>query len=361
MKWTSREHFRRCARLILGYHKRGVVDLIHAIKQRYKESVLQEAAARYGVTADGVKAVGGWESFVYQYNRDGRDYILKITHTIRRSESYLMGELEWLNFLADGGIAVSRAVPSVGGHLVERIADGAEHAWLAMAYEKAPGHRVTAEDWNEALFVDWGRLVGRIHRLTQSYRLSNPAYKRQEWYEEEQLNARKYLPPHEAAVIARADQLMAQLAQLPTPPDAYGLLHTDLHHGNFFVDQGRITAFDFDDCGYNWFANDIGVLLICALDYPPRKAEEPAAFATLFLKHFLRGYDQENRLDPYWLEQIRNFMLLRDLLWFISLYQAGEAADERSRLAERRQRILEGRLAVEPDWGQFVHGTGGTK
>jgi Ser/Thr protein kinase RdoA (MazF antagonist) len=76
---------------------------------------------------------------------------------------------------------------------------------------------------------------------------------------------------------------MAHLRSLPTPVDGYGLLHTDLHHGNFFVDEGRITAFDFDDIGYNWFASDIAVLLLRAISFPPKPCADVVAFGHSFL------------------------------------------------------------------------------
>lgn len=332
--------------------------MIKAIQAKYSDAVLHAAAARYGIAAGQAKRIGAFESFVYEYTRDGQGYILKINHTIRRSEEYLMGEIEWVNFLADRGVPVARAVPSKYGRLVERIPAEAGGAWLVTAYEKAPGHRVAASEWNGDLFAAWGRLTGTMHRLTRSFKPSNPAYKRQEWYEEEQLKARKYLPAGEAAVIARADELFSYLRGLPTPENAYGLLHTDLHHGNFFVEKGQITAFDFDDSHYNWFAGDIAVSLIGALWFPPKPYEDEVAHACDFLRSFLRGYYEENRLDPTWLRHIPDFMMLRDLLQFIIVYQSLDVAtfneDQRARLDEHRRRILERRPPVDLDWMQFA-------
>ncbi|HLO04609.1 MAG TPA: phosphotransferase [Symbiobacteriaceae bacterium] len=332
--------------------------MIKEIQAQFRDAILQEAATRYGITAEQLKNLGGFESFVYEFKRHDQHYILKLTHTLRRAEAYIMGEIEWLNFLADGGVSVARAIPSAGGRLVERIEAGDEGAWLAIAYDRAPGQRVTAAEWNGELFAEWGRVVGQMHRLTQSYRLSNPAYKRQEWFEEDQLNARKYLPASEAAVIARAEELLGSIRGLPTPPDAYGMLHTDLSHGNFFVHEGRITAFDFDDCGYNWFASDIAVSLFSALVFPPAPIEDPTAFAQAYLTAFFHGYRQENKLDPTWLPRLHDFLLLRDLLLFIVVHQSWDLStwndEQLVRLAEHRNRILEGRALVDLDWMQFA-------
>ena len=52
-------------------------------------------------------------SYVYECKRDGKSYILKITHTIHRRPNHILGELEFINFLADGGVTVPprRAIP----------------------------------------------------------------------------------------------------------------------------------------------------------------------------------------------------------------------------------------------------------
>jgi Ser/Thr protein kinase RdoA (MazF antagonist) len=332
--------------------------LIKEIRAQFTDTILHEAAVRFGVTGDLLKSLGGFESFVYEYARGDQSYILKIGHTIRRSEHYIMGELEWLNFLADRGVSVARAIPSENGRLIERVPAADGHAWLVMAYAKAPGHLVTAEDWNGQFYETLGRLTGQMHRLTKEYRLSNPAFKRQEWYEEDQLNARKYLPAHEAAVIARADELMAELRTLPAPPDAFGMMHTDLHHGNVFVHEGQITAFDFDDCHWSYFVNDAAVTRTGALWFPPAPHADRKAFAQEFLTHYFRGYCQENRLDPKWLPHIRDFLLLRDLLLFITIYQsfdvAGFSEKQVAELNEHRRRVLQGEPIVDLDWMQFA-------
>lgn len=198
-----------------------------------------------------------------------------------------------------------------------------------------------------------------MHRLTQSYQLSNPAFKRQEWHEEDQLKARKYLPASEAAVIERADELLAKIHGLPKPKDAFGMLHTDPHHRNFFVDdKGRITLFDFDDCHYNWFVNDFAILLMGAIWGPPKEIAEPVSYATHLMTHFFRGYAKENRLDPSWLQYVPDFMMLRDLLNFVIVYQALDVANFKphqvAMLDEHRRRVLEREPLVALDWMQFA-------
>ena len=76
-------------------------------------------------------------------------------------------------------------------------------------------------DWNGTLFYELGKYTGNMHRLTKSYCLSDPAYKRQEWDEEEQLKLRKYVPADQHLVFERADALMEKLRRLPKNPENY--------------------------------------------------------------------------------------------------------------------------------------------
>ena len=132
-------------------------------------------------------------SYVYDCHRDGAPYILKITHTIHRQPHNILGELEFINFLADGGVTVPRAIPSINGNLVETIppnnprhsrASGnppsthhsraacprprsgsgnplaEDENFIAVTYEKAPGALVDWRTWTPQHV----RAMGRNHR-----------------------------------------------------------------------------------------------------------------------------------------------------------------------------------------------------
>ena len=103
---------------------------------------------------------------------------------------------------------------------------------------------------------------------------------------------------------------LAYLRQLPTPTDAFGLVHQDAHTANLFVDEaGHITLFDFDDCVYGHFIYDIAMVVFYAITNHPN----PAEFCAKFWPLFWQGYSEENQLDPIWLKEILPFMKLREL------------------------------------------------
>jgi len=280
------------------------------IKERFSENTLQETMGRYAITQDQIRLLDGFESFIYEFERGNGAYILRIGHSLRRSVSLIQGEVDWINYLSDGGASVARAILSENGRLVERINDGQGDYFLATAFIKARGQPPRKKDWNAELFERYGRLIGRMHALSKDYQPSDPAWRRPHWDDPEMIDIQGWLPDSESGILEKYCQLKEHLDTLPRDRETYGLIHQDAHASNFFVDQqGNITLFDFDDCTYSWYANDVAIVLFYAAMGTP----DEAAFTREFMTHFLRGYCQENRLDPVWLTQIPHFLKLREI------------------------------------------------
>ncbi|MFQ5420874.1 MAG: phosphotransferase enzyme family protein, partial [Anaerolineae bacterium] len=242
--------------------------------------------------------------------RDGRPLILRLAHSKRRTANLIRGEVDWINTLAAGGAGVARAVMSANGELVEAIDDGLGGQFLATAFVKAPGGMAfQLEKWDERLFAQYGRLLGRIHHLTQSYQPANPAWRRPSW-DDPIMRIDNWLPADQPIIRQRAESLIGYLQALPQEPDGFGLIHQDAHAGNFFVDEDyHITLFDFDDCAYGHFIYDLAMVIFYAITNRPDAAE----FGPHFFHHFMSGYRQENQLDPKWFAEIPHFLKLREI------------------------------------------------
>jgi amicoumacin kinase len=294
-----------------GKTQAGKLRMETEIRNRYSDQILAVARQRYGIAPQQVRLLDGFESFMYAFEKDGRCYILRLGHSRRRSPDLIRGEVDWINYLADGGAGVARAVLSAQGNLVELIDDGRGGHFLATAFVKAPGGPAWENGrWTPELFVEYGRLLGRMHRLTKSYQVPNPAWRRPQWDDPRMMETDRLLPPSEQAIIAKYHALMAELRALPQERDGFGLVHQDAHAGNFFVDEaGQITLFDFDDCVYGHFVYDLAM----ALFYAVTNRADAAEFGPHFWAHLWRGYQQENRLDPAWLALIPRFLKLREI------------------------------------------------
>jgi Ser/Thr protein kinase RdoA (MazF antagonist) len=288
------------------------------IRERFNDKILAEARQRYDLAPEALTDLGGFESFIYAFDRDNGRYILRMGHSRRRSADMIRGEVDWLNYLAAGGAGVARAVESANRELVEMLPDGHGDYFVATAFVRAPGNHVTREQWQEEFWVEYGRFLGKIHALTKNYEPSQPQWRRPDW-DDPIFQVMGWLPESEWKVRQKYDELMAYLATLPQDRESYGLVHQDAHRGNFFVDEaGKITLFDFDDCIYSWYAYDVAIVIFYAITNEP----EPDELAKRFFKHFRRGYEQENRLDTRWYREIPHFLKQREIDLYGVIYRS---------------------------------------
>ena len=112
--------------------------------------------------------------------------------------------------------------------------------------------------------------------------------------------------------------LCAYVRTLPTDSQCYGLVHFDAHGGNILVDDaGRLTLFDFDECTYSWYANDIAIALFAMV----MDAPDVPLFKQQFMSHFLRGYRMAYSLDPHWLREIPVFLKMVEIFMYAVIHR----------------------------------------
>lgn len=286
----------------------------------YTDDILQEAVRRFGSQTVSVVTLDGFENFIYEIQVAGQPRILRIAHSLHRTPEMVAGEIDWLNFLADRGVSVPRALPSTGGALVEVLPAADGSVFSAVTFEKAPGSRPRREDWQNGLPKTLGELLGRMHALAKTYQVPDARIRRPDLFDDLEGFAARYLPAGEEAIIRKYDELLAYLHTLPATPGVYGLIHQDAHGGNFFVQDGRITLFDFDDCLYGWYAYDIAMALFYVL--PLHCTEKDREFGRQFMLEFLSGYRLENDIDVEWLARIPHFLKLREIDLYVAIHRS---------------------------------------
>lgn len=282
---------------------------------RFNDSILHEAMHRHGIAPHQIKPLDAFESFIYEFEREGKAYILRIGHSFRKSEALIHGEVDWINHLARGGVSVAQAIPSENGRLVEVIDDARGGQFFVTAFVKAQGQQPWRAGWTPTRYENYGRLLGQMHALALDYQPAVPAWRRPEWDEASLQFIEGYLPASEVKAHERYRSVLRQIHALPKDRTSYGLIHQDAHQNNFFMDaDGKLTLFDFDDCAYSWFINDIAIVLFyISMDAEELGFPDSASFTHEFLTHFLRGYRQACALSPAWLKEIPVFLTLREL------------------------------------------------
>ncbi|MBN2500738.1 MAG: phosphotransferase [Anaerolineales bacterium] len=283
------------------------------IKDRFNTAILAEVMQRYAIAPDKITALDGFESFIYEFERAGADYILRITHTERRNENLIHGEVDWINYLAAGGAGVSQAILSENGQLVEKVPAGHGEHFLATAFTKAPGKPPWEIGWTPEIYVNYGRLLGHIHALSKQYTPGDPAWQRMQWDDPVMLDIEANLPATESKALGEFHKIITHIKTLPKDPAGFGLIHFDAHPGNMFATaDGQLTLFDFDDCCYGWYIYDIAMVLFYNVMDAWEDGNE-AEFTRNFMTHFLNGYTQETELAPKWLKKLPWFLKLREV------------------------------------------------
>lgn len=284
------------------------------IKNRFNDNIFDEIIKRFGVQKNQIKSLDSFESYIYEFTSNSKDFILRISHSIRRNENLIHAEVDWINYLADRGVGVSKAITSTNGKLVEAVDDLKGGQFLASAFIKAEGKSPWGL-WTPEQYESYGEIIGKMHFHTKQYQPTQPGRKRPEWDDLIFDFVNSYLGEHEWLVKEKYKQVLNQVNQIPKNQQTYGLIHQDAHGGNLFIDdEGQITLFDFDDCCYSWFINDIAIVLF----YIVMDAKNRNEFTKEFLRHFFKGYLKHCSLDPEILKEIPNFLKLRE----IELYAA---------------------------------------
>jgi Ser/Thr protein kinase RdoA (MazF antagonist) len=283
---------------------------------------LDSAASMYGIPSTTLTLYPdylGCQNLVYDYTLHNQPMILRVSYRKDRPLTQVQAEVDFINYLADHGVRVSKAVPSVNGNLVEPLqVEGLQYNLVS--FVKARGMRVPDNHYRyrEGGTIDeycqnWGQILGQMHRLTRQYAPHSPARTRPDWlalYSWERID--QCIPTKWSHVRQKFVALLSGLADLPKATDAYGLIHADVNDGNFCVDydNGDITLFDFDDASYGWFVYELasaweGFTGRAAFLPEPQKRR---TYMDRCFDQILVGYHREYNLDSFWISQLPLFL-----------------------------------------------------
>src|SRR5262245_19621836 len=227
----------------------------------------------------------------------------------------------WIRALLEAGIAVPRPLRTRDG------ADFVEIAIDALAQRRLVGvsswtegemlakvlrHRKDTRDL-EHFFGQIGRIAASMH--TQSARWSIPAGFRRHALDADGLLGEApfwgRFWEHPALTAAERTLLASMrpvlrgaLDRYGRTQDTYGVIHADLHPGNWVLLGEQLTAIDFDDAGFGWHAYDVAVALFHFREAPTYSAIEAA---------FVRGYRSLRPMSEQTLALLPMFSLIRAL------------------------------------------------
>lgn len=281
------------------------------IEALFSDAIVEEAITLFDIRAEERKKLGDFENYVYEVKQGDQNLILRLTHSSHRSMDEIQAELDWINELHKQGVNVSRAD---SGQRIEMI-PVEKGCFYACLFDKVPGYAVKTDDpaFRSELFEAWGREIGKMHKISMKYQ---PAHrKRDRWNQGDLLRFDNYLTrSDDAGIITEGERLVDEIKSFHETGKTFGLIHSDVHQGNFFYDGNEIHIFDFDDSMYHYYSSDLAIPVYYAVwgKCGNESLQVRSAFATEFLYSFLKGYRTEATISNEWLKTIPFFLKLRD-------------------------------------------------
>lgn len=259
---------------------------------------------------------------------DGERYLLRVHRPNRHgrdvdSTEAVRSELWWLAALrAETAIAVPEPVPTRDGELTTMAADPGVAEPRVCSMLRWMDGRIHAGSARPEHLRRLGAVMAGLHNHADAW-TPPPGFVRIRWdwaaffgdtMEYGGMNAAKVwdlipgdLRPQFDLVAARMEAVMAGLGH---GPDAFGLIHADLHLENALFTRDEVRLIDFDDCGYGHRVYDLAVAL-WELRHDPGYPE--------FREALLAGYTAHRPLPHAQLDHLDAFIMAREVafgLWF---------------------------------------------
>lgn len=286
------------------------------MKSFHSESLIQVACSPYAIDPGIAKLIRWNSNLIY----DCGDRILRLTHFSIRSKSDIQAELDWVRYLSRAGLEVVKIIESNRGMLFEEITStDRENPFIVVCFEKIEGRKITREKWNGQHFQKLGRLAGTLHRVGNLYQ-EPPHLLYKNWDEIVEHRFCQYLPDDERVLTKLHSQLVRGIRNIPKGQDNYGMIHYDIHIGNYLLDKkDTIVLFDFEMCCNSWYINDIAAILYYALHFPATRKK--GDFESEFMYHFWQGYEKEYHLRAIEKSYFPILLLYRDLMVYGYLFK----------------------------------------
>jgi Ser/Thr protein kinase RdoA (MazF antagonist) len=214
-------------------------------------------------------------------------------------------------YLFEKNVSVSKPLKAINGELVIAAQDSGED-YIITAFDWLNGQTWAYDARNERMSFNWGKAMGDMHRAAKDYKPPNEYDVQKDIFEcchwGTFFDSLKIYPD----VYRIAQELLGDIRALSRDKDSFGIIHSDMHQGNIFIDGDSVSIFDFGDSIYGWFALDIAISLCHALWWG-RKDDAGNDFTQAIIENFIKGYLSANKLSGFWISKIPMFMKYRHL------------------------------------------------
>lgn len=262
-------------------------------------------------------ASDGYHNQVFIISRSTDRIVARFSSRSSRNMSDIQLELDWIAALDKAGVQVAKPISIQGYEQIIELTVGEGTYWLVF-FQHTEGRPVNVSDmneWNKDFFHEWGKQIACMHNADANG-IARSIYL--------DIEAAKPMPDW---LKSRNELLLNQMAKWERRPETFGLVHNDLHQGNFHVNESGLVFFDFDDCTYHFYAQDLAVSIYHALWTGTSFNSEWADLPVEFLTAFLEGYSTGRPLTFEMYDQLLVCLQMREI-YLYSLFVLRWNADE---------------------------------
>lgn len=246
---------------------------------------------------------------------DGSSYVLRIHTSGRDTVQSIGSELKWLlGIRRDTQIIVPNPVRGLDGSFVQEVSgDGLIDSRFCVLFEWIDGETLN-EELTAKEFYGIGQVMAGLHEHAGQFvnsevlvldRQSYGCGKDWEDVLSDSMVSRRFAARAGPVFAHAANQINTKIAELGDGRYVYGLIHQDLHPGNFLFAGDEVRVIDFEACGWGHYAYDMAVTIQYMQDYPNCHILENA---------MLEGYQTIRPLPGRFRESIDWFKIARILV-----------------------------------------------
>jgi Ser/Thr protein kinase RdoA (MazF antagonist) len=247
-------------------------------------------------------------------SESGVKYALRININSTRTVDNMKAEVEWVRHLnRTSGVQTPTPIATMkDDYIVSGLHADSGQALYGVMYSWLDGEEIGDEPTSQQLH-EVGKAIATLHQESSEFALSSgnslPTFSDFFWGTEDFLFSDKsVLLDADRILIQQAHDLIMQFTKELYENSKIHIIHADMHGWNLMWNEGRLSIFDFDDCGFGVEAQDLAVTLYY-LDTP----EQDEAL--------LDGYKSVRPLPTYSANAMKALLLQRRLLLLNYLFE----------------------------------------
>lgn len=239
-------------------------------------------------------------------------YILRIYRNRWRSPTEIHFELALLDHLRERGAPVAWPIATRAGERCFRI-DSPEGERLATLFHYAKGH-APANNISAEQCLSVGRAVAQVHELATGFATphTRPALDPAYLVDGSVVAIQPFLTTDARAYLdGLHERLRLDWPELPREKGPFGACIGDVNTTNFHVaDDGSVTLFDFDQCGFGFRAFEIAKFAASLRTNERKQA---------LVRAFITGYQEGRPLRRAEIDALPYFELVATL-WVLAIH-----------------------------------------